>query len=97
MAGEKEYRAVNSLVGEKPSLGPIPGNQVVPWVVIAAISIGVKLTFGVPWLWAGAFFFWGIGSWWILTGKRAWRFLNRFVRCPRWGKGYRQYQSPLDE
>jgi len=94
--GSRLGRPVNSLLGQKPSLGPIPGDQVVPWAIMAALWLAVKLFFGVPWTWTGAFLLWSISIWWILTGKKAWRFLNRFIRCPKWAKTYRRYESPLD-
>jgi hypothetical protein len=90
-------RTVNSLLGQKPSLGPIPGDQVIPWTIMMAFWMSVKLFIGIPWTWAGGLLFWSIAVWWILTGKKAWRFLNRFVRCPKWAKTYRRYESPLDE
>jgi len=97
MSRDKDLgRPVNSLLGQKPSLGPIPGDQVIPWIIIASIAFAGKLFLGLSWLWTGFVFFWGISTWWILTGKQSWRFLNRFVRCPRWAKTFRFYESPLD-
>lgn len=94
---QEKKRPVNSLLGEKPSLGPIPGDQVIPWSLIAVLSLGLKLFAGLSWTNAGIFLCWGIGCWWLLTGKRSWRFLNRFSRAPRWAKSYRRYNSPFEE
>lgn len=93
---EGQVRPVNQLLGQPPSLGPIPGDQVIPWLVIAAISLGLRLFVGISWYWTGFIFVWGIFSWWILTGRRAWRFLNRFSRPPKWARGYKKYEFILE-
>lgn len=86
---------MNRLLGERPSLGPIPGDQIVPWGIIFAIALALKLFAGLSWFWACVLFFWGASTWWILTGRRAWRFLDRFTRRPRWRRTFKRYESPL--
>jgi len=90
-------RTVNRMLGEQPSVGPIPGDQFVPWLTIAGIVLGIQVFFSLHWLHAGLLLVWGISTWWLLTGKKAWRFLSRFHRRPRWIRGFRYYQSPFTE
>lgn len=91
-----EPRPVNKLLGEQPSMGPIPGDQVLPWAMIAGCCLAVKTLFALPWLYAALLLVWGISTWWILTGKRAWRFLSRFHSRPRWIRSKKFYESPFD-
>jgi len=90
-----EPRKVNRMLGEQPSLGPIPGNQVIPWSIIAGLILTLKIILSIHWFHAGLMLIWGIATWWLLTGKRAWRFLSRFHRRPRWIRAYKTYQSPF--
>jgi len=90
-----EPRKVNTMLGEKPSVGPIPGDQVLPWLAIAGIVLLFQILFSLHWLHAGLMLLWGIATWWLLTGKRAWRFLSRFHRRPRWVRSVRYYESPF--
>jgi|GEM_PF-820158 len=92
-----EPRKVNRLLGEKPSIGPIPGDQFIPWLVIAGIVMALQVFFSLHWFHAGLLLLWGIATWWLLTGKKAWKFLSRFHRRPRWVRGFRYYQSPFTE
>lgn len=90
-----QERPVNPMLGERPALGPIPGDQVIPWMIIAGIVAAIKLFTGIHWFHAGMMLAWGITTWWLLTGKRAWRFLSRFHRRPRWVRAGRYYTSPF--
>ncbi|MEA5514808.1 hypothetical protein [Nodularia sp. UHCC 0506] len=101
---EQEFRPVNQILGSQPSLGPIPADQIFPWIVIIlAAYFVVNGVFGgifaddfQRWLWTVLIAGWGIATWWILTGGRSWRFLSKFVGVPTWTRGFARYQSLLE-
>jgi hypothetical protein len=101
---EEEFRPVNQILGSQPSLGPLPADQIFPWIVIALTSYFiVNGIFGglfsddfQKWLWTILIAGWGIATWWILTGGRSWRFLSKFIGVPTWTRGFARYQSLLE-
>jgi hypothetical protein len=101
--GDKEFRPVNQILGTQPSLGPIPADQIIPWVVIALVSYfiingffgGLFADEWQKWLWTTLITAWGIATWWILTGGRSWRFLSKFIGVPNWTRGVARYKSFL--
>ncbi|MDP5337518.1 MAG: hypothetical protein NWQ28_02955 [Nodularia sp. (in: cyanobacteria)] len=101
---EPEFRPVNQILGSQPSLGPIPADQIFPWIVIIlAAYFVVNGVFGgifaddfQRWLWTVLIAGWGIATWWILSGGRSWRFLSKFVGVPTWTRGFARYQSLLE-
>jgi len=93
-----EFIPVNQVLNLKPRLGPIPGDQVVPWVSILLVAyIVCQGLLGLPWTTTILISGWGIGTWWVLTGDAAWKFLSKFYGTPHWVIGHLMYQSPLEE
>lgn len=101
---DQEFRPVNQILGSQPSLGPIPADQILPWLVIVLVSYFViNGVFGglfaddfQRWLWTALMTGWGIATWWILSGGRSWRFLSKFIGVPTWTRGFARYQSVLE-
>lgn len=101
---DKDFRPVNQILGTQPSLGPLPADQIFPWTVIGlAAYFIVNGIFGglfdddfQRWLWTFLIAGWGMGTWWILTGGRSWRFLSKFIGVPKWTRGIARYQSFLE-
>ncbi|MFN6568370.1 hypothetical protein A6770_06130 [Nostoc minutum NIES-26] len=101
---EQEFRPVNQILGSQPSLGPLPADQIFPWIVIALTSYfiingifgGIFSDDFQRWLWTVLVAGWGIATWWILTGGRSWRFLSKFIGVPTWTRGFARYQSLLE-
>ena len=101
---DQEFRPVNQILGSQPSLGPIPADQIFPWVVIILVSYFViNGVFGglfaddfQRWLWTALMTGWGIATWWILSGGKSWRFLSKFIGVPTWTRGFARYQSLLE-
>jgi purine-cytosine permease-like protein len=100
---DNEFRPVNQILGTQPSLGPIPADQIIPWIIIALVSYfiingffgGLFADDWQKWLWTVLIAGWGIITWWILTGGRSWRFLSKFIGVPTWTRGIARYQSFL--
>jgi hypothetical protein len=101
---DQEFRPVNQILGSQPSLGPIPADQILPWLVIVLCAYFlINGVFGglfaddfQRWLWTALIAGWGIATWWILTGGRSWRFLSKFIGVPTWTRGFARYQSLLE-
>lgn len=101
---DKEFRPVNQILGAKPSLGPIPADQIFPWAIIALASYFIVNGFfgsffpdeWQKWLWTILIAGWGMATWWILTGGRSWRFLSKFMGVPTWTRGTARYKSFLE-
>jgi len=101
---DQDFRPVNQILGAQPSLGPVPADQIFPWLVIALTSyFMINGVFGglfaddfQKWLWTVLIAGWGIATWWILSGGRSWRFLSKFIGVPTWTRGFARYQSLLE-
>ena len=92
----EEFIPVNQVLNTKPQLGPIPGEQVIPWIVIIIISYLIcQGVLGLNWIATCLISAWGIGSWWALTGNESWRFLSKFQGVPTWTRGHLPYISLL--
>lgn len=80
---DQDYIRVNKILSQQASVGPIPADQVVPWM--AAIAIAFFFSYMVfDWGLQGliAISVWLITSWWLLTGRKSYQFINRFVPLP---------------
>ena len=92
-----KFRSVNRILGTQPSVGPIPGDQIIPWSILAFLGYVVGDTLlGLNWLQTCLLVVWLVGTWWILTGKQAWRFLSKFIPVPHVTRGYVRYMSLLE-
>jgi hypothetical protein len=94
----EEFIPVNQILHTKPQLGPIPGEQVVAWIVIVVTTyIVCKGILSLSWVATGLVGVWGIATWWILNGDESWRYLTKFCRVPRWTLGNLPYSKLLDQ
>lgn len=92
-----KYIPVNGALNLKPTLGPIPADQVFPWAVIILGNIFVvKSLMGMSWVITILSCGWGIATWWILTGSDSGKFLSKFHPPPFWLYGCAQSASPLE-
>jgi hypothetical protein len=80
---QQEFVRYNKILGKEASIGPIPANQVIPWVlliIIAYILTNVLTNFGL-----GAFAaiaIWLVVSYWILTGSKPYQYLDKWRSPP---------------
>jgi hypothetical protein len=97
---QNEFIKVNRILGKQASIGPIPAEQLVPWIAIIIVSYIITnglLSLGMGWFFATSF--WLIVSWWILTGNQPHQFLDRWRKPPgnEWYNCNNIYISPLPE
>lgn len=96
MADPDAYIPVNAALNMRPSLGPIPADQVFPWAVIVLGNLlVVKSLLGMNWIVTILSCGWGVATWWILTGSDSGKFLSKFHSPPFWVYGYVHYHTPL--
>lgn len=94
----KKFRPVNPSLGTAPRVGPFPADQVVPWTAICFSSYYIcNSVLGLSWLWTGIVATWGMSTWWVLTGSKAWRFLSKLVPTPTFTRGYVRYSRFLSK
>ena len=92
-----EFRRVNPILDARPRFGPIPADLILPWGAIAVVFYLIFLgMLQLGYLWTILMIAWGCGTWWLLTGSKSYRFLSKFMREPRWCKGYIGYQTLLE-
>lgn len=92
-----EFIQVNGALNLKPSFGPIPADQLIPWSVITLANIVVaNRILGLSWIITILSIGWGIATWWIVTGSDASRFLSKFHHPPLWLYGHLPHSSPLE-
>ncbi|XHX79270.1 MAG: hypothetical protein RBJ76_04880 [Stenomitos frigidus ULC029] len=90
------HRPVNQALGLQPRFGPLPADQVFPWLGIAfAFYFLFNQLLRFNWLWTGLLIVWGCSTWWLLTGSRAYLFMGKFIPLPNWTRGRVGYLSPL--
>jgi hypothetical protein len=91
---ESAFRRVNPSLGKQPNIGPLPADQLIPWVVIFLcfyyIFHGI---FGLDWVWTGSAIAWGCSTWWVMTARGAYRWLSMFLPTPKWGVGFARYEK----
>lgn len=93
-----EFIPVNQILHAKPQLGPIPGEQVVAWIVIVVMTyIICRGILSISWVATGLVGVWGIATWWLLNGDESWRYLTKFCRVPRWALGNLPYSRLLEQ
>ncbi|KAM3092525.1 hypothetical protein ACKFKG_22170 [Phormidesmis sp. 146-35] len=93
-----EFIPINQILNSKPQLGPIPGEQVIPWLIITIGSyIICQVVLNLDWWATGLVGIWGSATWWILTGNESWRFLTKFYRAPKWTRGHLPYTSTFTQ
>ena len=92
-----EFRRVNPILDARPRFGPIPADLILPWGAIAVVFYLIfQGMLQLGYLWTILMITWGCGTWWLLTGSKPYRFLSKFMREPRWCKGYIGYQTLLE-
>lgn len=74
---------VSKFMGKRASIGPIPADQLFPWVAIGLLCYFViRMLLGgsfVAWL---ACWLWLAATWWALTGNKTYRFLKQWAIPP---------------
>lgn len=94
----KEFIRFNKILGKEASIGPIPANQLIPWIAIAAVCYTITNGFfslGLQWFFVTTL--WLTITWWLLTGNKPYKFIDQF-KTPGgkdWCNGNKIYISPL--
>lgn len=80
---DKDFVSVNQVLGQKASIGPVPADQFFPIVGLAAFSFFfIYMLLGLGFKWWIAISTWLIASWWLLTGKKSYRYINKWIKPP---------------
>lgn len=85
------YRRVNRLLGARPKIGGLPADQLFPLLCIIVASLIARKVFGLSWIGAAFVFGWLMGTSWLVTGSRSWRWLSRFADPPQFIRGGARY------
>ena len=97
MSEPKSFRRVNRALGQQPRIGPFPAGQIIPFCLILLLSYMAKQAFHLSWINTALFAAWMMGTSWIVTGTRAWRFFSKFISPPFFARAFVRYFSLLDE
>jgi len=95
MSDLPSFRRINQALGKQPKIGPFPAGQVFPLAFILLCSWSLKELLHLSWINAALFGIWLMGTSWILTGTRAWRFFSKFVPTPYFVRLAVRYESLL--
>ena len=90
---DRTPRTVNPMLGSQPKIGPLPANQLLPWMLISGVIWFLAQMISLPFLWTILLVFWGDITWWLLTGKTPWKFLSKFISVPTLTRGRVTYCS----
>jgi len=78
-----QFIKYNRLLGKQASVGPIPANQIIPWIGLIILSyIMTNGFFNLGLVWFFGVSFWLIATWWLLTGDRPYKFMDQWVNPP---------------
>ncbi len=92
MPERKTFRQINQSLGHIPSFGPIPAGQLLPIGISVSVSYLIfEMLLGWGFTWVALFALWGASSWWILTGDKNWKLINKFIAAPPWYCKFRSY------
>ncbi|MBD2498353.1 hypothetical protein [Nostoc sp. FACHB-280] len=96
MLPEKKFRVVNQSLGTQPKIGPLPAEQIFPWLVITMGCI-FGFYYMLNWGWLATLFasLWGCATWWFVSSNKS--FLGKFVGTPRISRGYMQFISLIND
>jgi branched-subunit amino acid transport protein len=98
MPVKEEFRTVNQILGTRPSLGPIPADQFIPWVGFMILTLVITqvllpaIGVDIGWTWSALMAAWLCSTWYVLTYKRSWTYMGKFINRPQWCLGYQRYQ-----
>jgi hypothetical protein len=95
MLPEKKFRVVNQSLGTQPKIGPLPAEQMFPWLVITMGCIfGFYYMLNLGWLATLFASLWGCATWWFVSSNKS--FLGKFVGTPRISRGYMSFVSLIN-
>jgi hypothetical protein len=85
---ERDPVRVNKLLGERASIGPIPAEQLLPWVAIGGVSFFLfKMLLAVSFMTWLLIWFWLNTTWWLLTGRaKTYRFDATLTLIKNWAQ-----------
>jgi branched-subunit amino acid transport protein len=98
MPVKEEFRTVNQILGTRPSLGPIPADQFLPWVGFMILTLLITQVLlpmcgvDIGWTWSALMATWMCSTWYVLTYKRSWKYMGKFITRPQWVLGYQRYR-----
>jgi hypothetical protein len=88
------FRKVNAILGASPKIGPFPTELIIPWLVISiSLFLICYSLLNLPLLWVLLIVAWADTTWWILTGRKPYLFLSKFIPVPRWTRGAYRYKQ----
>ena len=80
---DKDFIRLNKILNKRASIGPIPADQVLPWmgfIGLAYLVCYMLLDLGFNWFLMLSV--WWIASWWLLTGKRSYHYTDQWTPLP---------------
>lgn len=98
MPRNNNFRRINHALGKQASLGPLPADLLIPFLVSAILAYLGYAFLGLTLIQALFLASFLLSTWWLTTGGNAFRFFSRFSRwfLPRWYRGSRRYHSRLN-
>lgn len=80
---DKDPIRVNKVLGKRASIGPIPADQLLPWVALGCLAyFCTRMLFGLPMIWWLGTWIWFSATWWILTGTATYKYIKSWVSPP---------------
>ena len=80
---DKDPIKVNKVLGKRASIGPIPADQLLPWVMLGCIAFFfTRMLFALPMLWWLGTWIWFSTTWWLLTGNATYKYIKSWVSPP---------------
>ena len=75
-----DFVKVPKVLQQEASIGPIPADQLIPWVGLAIVCFFITdILLGFPLHVTGLCILWLISSWWLLTGKKSYKYTDLWI------------------
>jgi len=80
---ERDPVKVNKVLGKRASIGPIPADQLVPWIILGCLAFFiVRMMLGMSLMVWAATWIWFAMTWWVLTGEATYKFVKSWIPTP---------------
>ncbi len=90
----REFRPTNSILDARPRVWVFPAE--IFWSFISITIFNLIVFYEVcqlDLLWVMLLTAWLCGTWWLILGRRPYKFLSKFHKVPCWTRGHVRYQT----
>lgn len=90
----REFRPTNPILDARPRVWVFPAEIFWSFVLITLVDLIVFYeVLQLDLIWVLIITAWLCGTWWLILGRRPYKFLSKFRRVPDWTRGHVRHQT----